>query len=76
MHSQLTVRDRPRLTRRERQLAAAIKLGCTNREIAERLGLTEQTVRNYLSVVFQKFGVKSRTQLAVLLNNRRRRPDP
>ena len=61
---------RPRLTRRERQVAAWIKRGCSNREIAGRLGLTEQTVKNYLTCIYEKFGVTSRTQLAVFLNTR------
>lgn len=65
---------RPRLTRRERQLTAAIKLGCSNRQIAERLNLREQTVKNYLSCLFEKFGVSNRTQLAIVLNTRRARP--
>jgi DNA-binding NarL/FixJ family response regulator len=62
---------RPRLSTRERQIAAAIKLGCSNREIAERLNLREQTVKNYLSCILEKFGVANRTQLAIALNKRR-----
>jgi DNA-binding NarL/FixJ family response regulator len=39
--------------------------GCTNREIAEILCLTEGTVRNYISSVLQKTGFRDRTQVAI-----------
>lgn len=54
-----------RLTVRERQLVAAVIDGCTNREIAKRFGVSEQTVKNQLSVLFQKIGVSSRLELAM-----------
>ena len=54
-----------RLTARERQLVAAVVDGCTNREIAVRYGVSEQTVKNQLSVLFQKIGVSSRLGLAM-----------
>ncbi|MGQ0733986.1 MAG: response regulator transcription factor [Acidobacteriota bacterium] len=37
----------------------------TNREIARRLGLQEQTVKNQLSVIYGKLGVRNRLELAV-----------
>ena len=46
-----------RLTGRERALVGAVVDGCANREIARRFGMTEQTVKNQLSVLFQKVGV-------------------
>ena len=55
---------RVRLTPRERETVQAILDGCTNREIADRLGLREQTVKNALSVVYEKFHVRSRLALA------------
>jgi DNA-binding CsgD family transcriptional regulator len=49
------------LTPREHALVRAIVVdGRTNREIADELGVSEQTVKNQLSVVFQKFRVRSR----------------
>ena len=39
--------------------------GKTNREIAETLYLSEGTVRNYLSVILEKLGLRDRTQLAI-----------
>ena len=38
--------------------------GVTNREIAGRLKLSEQTVKNYLSMVFEKMGTRRRAQAA------------
>jgi DNA-binding NarL/FixJ family response regulator len=57
--------NRQRLTPRERALVTAILEGCSNREIAARLGLTEQTVKNQLTIVFDKLGVSSRLELAM-----------
>lgn len=54
-----------RLTPRERQLLAAILDGAGNREIAERLGLKEQTVKNQLATLFRKTGASSRLELAM-----------
>ena len=52
-----------RLTKRERDIASLIAEGMTNRDIAHRLGLTENTVRNYLQHVFDKVGRSSRAEL-------------
>jgi two-component system, NarL family, nitrate/nitrite response regulator NarL len=61
----LTMLGPVRLTARERQLVAAVSDGCTNREIAGRFGVSEQTVKNQLSVLFHKIGVSSRLELAM-----------
>ena len=53
-----------RLTPRQRQVSALLA-GSTNREIARRLGLQEQTVKNQLSVIYGKLGVRNRLELAV-----------
>jgi DNA-binding NarL/FixJ family response regulator len=39
--------------------------GCSNREIAEQLLIGEGTVRNTLSVILSKLGLRDRTQLAI-----------
>jgi len=55
------------LTAREQELAALIARGFTNARIAESLGVSERTVRNRLTTIFQKLRVRSRLQLAVRL---------
>ncbi len=43
----------------------AVLEGASNREIAQKLGLGEQTVKNHLSNIFDKLGVSSRLELAL-----------
>ena len=57
--------NRADLTERERALVSAVLDGCGNRAIARRFGVKEQTVKNQLSVLFQKVGVSSRLELAM-----------
>jgi DNA-binding NarL/FixJ family response regulator len=56
----------PSLTPREREILQAILDGCMNREIAARFGTSEQTVKNQLSTLFDKVGVSSRLELALV----------
>lgn len=53
------------LTAAERRVVAAVVSGATNRDIAEELRLSEQTVKNYLSHIFDKLGVSNRLELAL-----------
>jgi DNA-binding NarL/FixJ family response regulator len=53
----------------ELKIAQAIGRGCTNRQISEELELKEGTVRNYISVILQKTGLKHRTQIAIYAVN-------
>ncbi len=53
------------LTSRELEILKGITRGLTNKEISSRLNLTEGTVKNYVSVIFQKLGVQDRTQAAL-----------
>ncbi|GAB2569855.1 hypothetical protein Aab01nite_06900 [Paractinoplanes abujensis] len=50
------------LTERGRDVLAAIGDGLTNAEVARRLGLSETTVKGYVSHVFEKLGCANRTQ--------------
>ena len=53
------------LTPRERQVVQLLVDGCSNEDIASRLGLRPQTVKNQLTRIYSKAGVSSRVQLAV-----------
>ncbi len=53
------------ITRRQRQVAALISRGASNREIGEALGVRERTVEDYVSDTLGKLGLRSRTQLAL-----------
>jgi len=55
----------PTLTPREREIVTAVAEGATNRDVAIRFGLSPQTVKNYLSDIFDKLGVSSRLELAL-----------
>jgi DNA-binding NarL/FixJ family response regulator len=53
------------LTSRERDILNAIVRGDSNREIANGLGLSEKTVKNYVSDILSKLNVRDRTEAAV-----------
>jgi two-component system, NarL family, response regulator DevR len=54
------------LTDQERRILALVAEGLTNREIAERMFLSEKTIKNYVSSLLAKLGMERRTQAAVL----------
>ncbi|MCW2677721.1 MAG: two component transcriptional regulator, LuxR family [Modestobacter sp.] len=62
------------LTERERTVLRLIGEGLTNRQIADRMGLAEKTVKNYTSHLLAKLGLERRTQAAILAT-RLREPD-
>jgi DNA-binding NarL/FixJ family response regulator len=51
------------LSKREMEVVRSLSEGLTNREIADRLGLSQHTIKNYLFRVFDKLGVSSRVEL-------------
>ncbi len=53
------------ISEREQNIISLVAEGLNNREIAEKLYLSEGTVRNYLSHILEKLGLRDRTQLAV-----------
>ena len=64
------------LTAREQQIALQIGMGSSNKLIAQRLGITERTVKAHLGSVFAKLGVHDRLQLALLVTGRMQYTSP
>jgi DNA-binding NarL/FixJ family response regulator len=54
------------LTQREHDILALLAEGKSNREIAQRLYLSEKTVKAHLAAIFRKLGVTNRTQAAMM----------
>ena len=55
------------LTETESRIAALVAQGQTNREVATAMFVTENTVQTHVRHIFQKLGVRSRTELAARL---------
>lgn len=53
------------ISEKEQNIIGLVAEGFSNKEIAERLYLSEGTVRNYISIVLEKLALRDRTQLAV-----------
>lgn len=60
-------RNKPILTPREREVFELLVQDKTTREISQQLFISEKTVRNHISNVIQKLGVKGRSQAIVEL---------
>ena len=60
------------LSPQETRVLALIAEGCTNKEVGVRLGLSEKTVKNYLSTVFEKLHVSRRAEAAVIYTQEKR----
>jgi DNA-binding NarL/FixJ family response regulator len=54
-----------RLTKREKDVLDLLVKGNTNKEMADAMFISEKTVKNHLTSIFRKLGVKDRTQAAV-----------
>ena len=75
---QVSGKEADTLTRTEWKVIAQVEKGAANKEIADALKLSEGTVRNYLSSILNKLGLRDRTQLAiwaVQTHNGDRRPE-
>jgi len=59
------------LTRREIDILRAVVAGCTNKEIAERSAITENTVKSHLTHIFNKSGASNRVELALFATHHR-----
>lgn len=66
----MTTRTLNVLTPRERQILEALVKGNTTREIAGTYGLGRQTVKNYVTVIYEKLGVRGRGQLLAYAQSR------
>ncbi len=58
------------LSKREMEIVDSVAQGLSNRKIAELLGLSQHTVKNYIFKVFEKLGVSSRAELLYMALNR------
>ncbi len=59
------------LTEREKQVADLVAQGLMNKEIAKKIFISEQTVKNHLHNIFEKLGVSDRLELALYLVHRK-----
>jgi DNA-binding NarL/FixJ family response regulator len=54
------------LRAREAEILAMVRQGLSNKLIANQLGLSDKTVKHYMTLIFQKLGVRSRLEAAIL----------
>ncbi|PEQ11954.1 hypothetical protein B2G71_14330 [Novosphingobium sp. PC22D] len=57
----------PKMSERERFIADNVAQGFRNREIAEKLGVSEALVKLYLHRLYTRLGIKNRTELAIMM---------
>jgi two-component system nitrate/nitrite response regulator NarP len=57
------------LTEREKAITGLVSQGLRNKEVAAELRMTEGTVKVYLHRIYEKLGVGSRTELALLVRD-------
>jgi DNA-binding CsgD family transcriptional regulator len=60
------------LTSREHQIARLVASGSSNQEIAARLKISEQTVKNHVQSIFRKLALANRVELALHIARNRR----
>jgi DNA-binding NarL/FixJ family response regulator len=64
-HAGIGRRDPNELSPRESDIVRLIATGLSNREISDRLGLSDKTVKNHISHIFAKLNVTARTQVVI-----------
>lgn len=62
---QVSRANEEQLTKTERKIIGQVESGASNKEIADKLSLSEGTVRNYISAILNKLELRDRTQLAI-----------
>ncbi len=63
--------DRSLLSRREREIAGLVSQGYSNKGVAEKLSIAEQTVKNHLHNIFDKLDISDRLELALYALHKR-----
>ena len=66
----------PTLSSREKEIIALVAQGLKNKEIAGKLYVAEQTVKNHLHKIFDKLGVSARIELALYALEGKGGPSP
>lgn len=56
------------MTAREKEIATLLSQGLSNKQIAQKLYISEGTVKNYISVIYDKTGIHDRSKLIVAIN--------
>ncbi len=67
-------RKKSAISKREREVIACVAQGFKNKEIGEKLFISEQTVKNHIHNIFDKLGVSDRLELALYAIHRNLRP--
>jgi DNA-binding NarL/FixJ family response regulator len=57
------------LSRRELEVVRCVAEGSTNKDVAKRLGISEDTVKHHMTSIFDKLGVSTRLELAIFASN-------
>ncbi len=58
------------LTKREKQILEKVATGLSNKEIADKLFLSEKTIKHYMTNILQKLQVRNRVEAALLFHNK------
>ncbi|MBI2683181.1 MAG: response regulator transcription factor [Acidobacteriales bacterium] len=74
--SKVTNGKRFGLTTREQEIVLLVTQGCSNKDIAQKLGISQDTVKRHMTHIFDKVGMSSRLELALFAVEHRLVPDP